>query len=114
MKRNGAEHLEWQEGPPIYQLVRGVYRRDVSSPEGWVFDLVARDAMAHGWWRIPDGPQEREQLNAAESEQLQSEMITFNRLAYQLGGQQPGFSEALDDEIKRAIRSRKYQQHYEP
>jgi hypothetical protein len=114
MKKNGVEELEWPEGPPIYQLVRAVFKSDVSSPERWVLDLVARDAVLHGWRRIPGGPQKREQLSAAQNEQLESEITTFNRLAYQLGRQQPGFSAALDHEIERAIRSREYQQHYEP
>jgi hypothetical protein len=82
VKRHGREVLEWPDGPPIYEVVRAVFKPDVSSPERWIFDLVARDAIAHGWWQIPSGSQNREQLNAAQSEQLQSEITTFNRLAY--------------------------------
>ena len=114
MKGKGGETLEWPDGPPIYQVVREVFKEDVKSPERWVFDLVARDAVLHGWWRVPGGPQKREQLSEGQSKLLQSEITTLNRVAYQFGRQHPGLSEALDDQIGKAIRSRKYQQGYQP
>jgi hypothetical protein len=108
LKPGGGELLKWPDGPTIYELVRAVFKKNVPSPERWPFHVVARDAVAHGWGRLEGWSRDRYQPVATHHVQLKSELAAIDELSSRLAKQQPAFSHALDDQIKRAIRSREW------
>jgi hypothetical protein len=108
VKPEGGATLKWLDGLAIYEVTRAVFKHDVESPAQWVFDLVARDAVARGWGQLEGWPWRGYHPSATHGDRLQSELATIKQLSSRLAKQQPAFSRALDDEIERAIRSREW------
>jgi hypothetical protein len=101
------EAKEWPDGPPIYDLVRAIYQSDKKSPQGWLAQLVAKDATAQGWGQIIKGIlRKRFELDAAHANQLQQEEEIMKALSKRLAQSHPNFSLALDKQVERGIKSR--------
>lgn len=111
--RKGEEAMVWPDGPPVYELIRAVYDKDVSSPEHWVFDLVAQGAVARGWGRLEGWPRKRYKPSAAHEERLRSERAIINELCSRFAQQQPDLSQTLAVQINEAVGSRQIQQTYD-
>lgn len=109
--RKGEEKADWPDGPPILWVIMGVYERDVYSPEKWVIDLVAWDAVASGWGEFKGRFRKKYQLSQLDHERLRSTRDYVNELNSSIAQQLPEFSEVLDDQIQKAIKSRQVEDH---
>jgi len=77
-----AEALEWPDAPPIHELIRAVHSADVDSPEQWVIDKVARDAVARGWGLRRGWPRKR-------SDAMQGDWRDTNPSAFRIASTHP-------------------------
>ena len=98
---------EWPEAPPIYDLVRKVYKADQSSPSMWLARIVANDAVARGLAQIK-GPfwKKRIEWDEAHLRGLRQEQQSAEALSQRLAQMYPEFSARLDEQIEKAIKSR--------
>jgi hypothetical protein len=103
----GKEALEGPDGAPIYELIRAIYGQDKDYPRRWAIDLATDDVVAQGWGQHTVWSRKRFELDAHDANRLRSDRAIVNELSSQLAQYQPDFSRALDDQIEKAIRSRK-------
>jgi hypothetical protein len=104
-----TEKLLSTDKSTVYQLARSVYERDVSDPDRWMTDLVAKDAVARGWARSVVAGKKRLEVEAIDPERLRSEKNAVGELSFQLDELHPDFSRELNKQIADAIRSREQQ-----
>jgi len=102
------EDLEWPDGIPVYELVRSIYQKDVSSPPSWLIELVVRDATRHGWVRSKGiGPLKRLEPERSCADPFSMEWAAVSALLLRLIKEQPDLSRTLNQQIERAIKSRR-------
>lgn len=107
-RRGGKAAAEWPDGPPPYELIRAVYGKDVGSPEKWVLNLVADDAVSQGWGQRKGRIFKHTLLDSTFQSLVDEEMTDFEQIYAKIYHQYRGLLSTLDKEIERAIESRRY------
>jgi hypothetical protein len=107
-RMESEEDLEWPDGIPVYDLVRSIYQKDVSSPPSWLIELVAKDAATHGWARFRGtGLLRHVEPDPCSADQFSAEWAAVSALLLRLIKEQPDLSRILNHQIERAIKSRR-------
>jgi hypothetical protein len=123
------EHSTWPQGPPLYELVHGLFDEDMSSPDRWLAAFAVDEATSLGVGRMvkgsgandarlpPRGVLERVaraverwaghfELNPAYVQQMRDQREVVLDLLDQLEDEDPHFTQKLREETERAIDAR--------
>jgi hypothetical protein len=107
-RMESEEDFEWPDGVPVYDLVRSIYQKDVSSPPSWLIELVTKDAATHRWARFRGiRPLKRLEPDPSCTDQFSAEWAAVSALLLRLIKEQPDLSRILNHQIERAIKSRR-------
>jgi hypothetical protein len=96
---------QWPDGPPVFNLVSAVFKRDYDSPAKQLCKFVEDDAVRAGLGRRV-GLVRRFEFDAIGLEQLLLEQEAVNGLLEQLRQKHSDAYMLISSEIRRAIQSR--------
>jgi hypothetical protein len=101
-----AEARQWPQGAPIYELVRGIYPADQSSPGDWLVHRVQDDAVKRGLGTVHGRLRRSFELGASAIVQLDDEARQVSTIYTQLARVYPDFIRYLDSKVRQGIASR--------